>query len=100
MNAWRVEAPELPFVRTLRERIAARQVAQRKASELPSGYGMTWSQYKAMMERDEAARKLELVGKPKKRRAGPGCRYKPAAPKWKPAARDVDTTFRGSSWSA
>jgi hypothetical protein len=87
-------------VRTLRERIAARQVAQRKASELPSGYGMTWSQYKAMMERDEAARKLELVGKPKRRRAGPGCRYKPAAPKWKPGLRDVDTTFRGSSWSA
>ena len=41
-----------------------------------------------------------FAGKPKKRRAGPGCRYKPAAPKWKPGLRDVDTTFRGSSWSA
>jgi hypothetical protein len=62
---------------------------------------MTWVEYKAQMERAEAARKLEPVaGKPRKRRAGPGCRYKPAAPKWKPGLRDVDTTFRGSSWSA
>jgi hypothetical protein len=25
---------------------------------------------------------------------------KQAAPKWKPSARDVDLTLRGSSWSA
>jgi hypothetical protein len=48
----------------------------------------------------ETRRQGPFAGKPKKRRAGPGCRYKPAAPKWKPGLRDVDTTFRGSSWSA
>jgi len=93
---------DLIYRRSPHEAAARRKRIYGSARYKPRQPGeMTWVEYKAQMERDEAAKKLEpFAGKPKKRRAGPGCRYKPAAPKWKPAARDVDTTFRGSSWSA
>jgi hypothetical protein len=96
------DAHDLIHRRSPQEAAARRKRIYGSARYKPRQPGeMTWNEYKAQMERDEAARKLEpFAGKPKKRRAGPGCRYKPAAPKWKPAARDVDTTFRGSFWSA
>jgi hypothetical protein len=82
---------DLIYRRSPQEAAARRKRIYGSARYKPRQPGeMTWNEYKAQMEREEAARKLEpLAGKPKKRRAGPGCRYKPAAPKWKPGLRDV-----------
>ena len=96
-----INGHDLIYRRSPQEAAARHKRIYGSARYKPRQGEMTRVEYKAQMERDEAARKLEpFAGKPKKRRAGPGCRYKPAAPKWKPGLRDVDTAFRGSFWSA
>jgi hypothetical protein len=106
MDGWRTAARDLPFIKTRRERIAARKKAERalKARGLPDPSGFTWSQYKALIEERERAEKATKKAQPvvrKKRRHGSGCRYKPMGKPPKPVPHEITSPpLRGSHWAA